>query len=48
MWYSVELLETGEIFYQPTTMRLKHGAKGKVLLSNCLLKIAKDIVKENS
>lgn len=48
MWYSVELLENNTIFIQPTSMRLKHGAKGKVLLSNCLLKTAKDIVKENS
>lgn len=48
MWYSVELLENNTIFIQPTTMRLKHGAKGKVILSNCLLKTAKQIQIENS
>lgn len=47
MWYSVELLETGEIFIQKTKERIKHGAKGKVLLPNCLLSFAKAIQLEN-
>lgn len=48
MWYSVELLENGSIFIQSTLDRLKNGAKGKVLLPNCLLAIALNIKQENN
>jgi len=47
MWYSVELLENGQIFIQKTSERLKHGAVGKVLLPNVLHQIAINIQNEN-
>lgn len=48
MYYSLEILETGKMFIQSIKDRLKHGAKGKVLLPNCLLSIALKIKEENS
>jgi hypothetical protein len=47
MWYSVELLESGKIFIQKSSDRDKHGPKGKVLIPNCLFKVAKQIESEN-
>lgn len=46
-WYSVELLEDNTIFLQPTNERLKHGAKGKVLIEQCLPTVAMKIKQEN-
>jgi hypothetical protein len=47
MWYSVELLNNREIFIQTTEQRLKHGAKGVVLLPHCLYSVALQIQLEN-
>jgi hypothetical protein len=47
MWYSVELLENGEIYIQPFQQRIRHGAKGKVLINKCLITTALKIKKEN-
>lgn len=46
MWYSVELLETGEIYVQTTRSLFLHGAKGMVLL-HCTYQIAVNIQNEN-
>jgi hypothetical protein len=48
MWYSVEILENKEIFVQKTEQRLKHGAKGVVLLPHCTKKFAENIKNENT
>lgn len=39
-WMSVELLPDKTIFLQPTSERMKHGPKGKVLLSKVLPSVA--------
>lgn len=46
MMYSVELLENNVIFIQPVSTRLKHGAKGSVLIE-ADYKTAKQIQNEN-
>ena len=46
-WVSVELQEDGSIFLQPTSTRLKYGAKGKVLLEKVLPHVARRIQQEN-
>ena len=46
-WISVELQEDGSIFLQPTSTRLKYGAKGKVLLGKVLPHVARQIQQEN-
>lgn len=49
MYYSLELLENNKgLFVQTTKERIKHGAKGKVILGSCLKHVADSIVKENS
>lgn len=48
MWYSVELLEDKSIFIQSTKERIKHGAKGVVLLPHCLKEWALNIQRENN
>jgi hypothetical protein len=48
MWYSVELLENKQIFIQKTSERLRHGAKGVVLLPHCTKQFAENIKQENS
>jgi hypothetical protein len=48
MWYSVEILENKEIYIQETSQRLKHGAKGVVLLSHCTKIFAENIKNENN
>jgi hypothetical protein len=48
-FYSLELLENNQgLFIQPTQNRLKHGAKGKVILSHVFKDVAEQIIKENS
>ena len=47
MWYSVEKLEDGKIYIQSTVNRIKHGAKGKVILPHCTIEIANKIKLEN-
>ena len=46
-WYSVELLEDKTIFLQPTNERLKHGAKGKILIEKCLPTVAMRLKEDN-
>lgn len=46
MKYSLELLESGNLFFQSVEQRLKHGACGK-LLFEANLKTIKQIIKEN-
>jgi hypothetical protein len=48
MWYSVEILKNKQIFIQKTNERLKHGAKGVVLLPHCTKVFAENIKYENS
>ena len=47
MRYSVEILENKKIYIQETNQRLKHGAKGKVLLPHCIKLVADNIKNEN-
>ncbi len=47
MMYSVELLENKTVFIQPVKTRLKHGAKGLVLIE-VGYKAAKQIQDENN
>ncbi len=44
--YSVEILENDTIFIQPVLTRLKHGAKGKVIIE-VNYETAKQIQNEN-
>lgn len=46
-WTSVEILEDKTLYTQLTTTRLKHGAKGKVLLGKVLPSFANKIIEEN-